>query len=192
MMVGLVAPLAVMARCAGALARKRARAKASAGCRVWRVTARWAPPVDPGARRLARAGQGGPGPAAPRGSPPGQRGQAHLALHGRAGALEEIGGVGPAPEEDRLAVAEGPPRAFLVRRRHPRRARARLDELSQPVEHLLGARRVGKHAITLVEQAGTRRPQSFQHVDHEPLVLLALPEIALELRIFLASTDDAD
>src|SRR5262249_52736998 len=66
MRVGLVAPLAVIARWARVLERKRASRRAWTGWRVWGVIARCAPPVEPGARTPASYLGSGASPTLPR------------------------------------------------------------------------------------------------------------------------------
>jgi hypothetical protein len=115
-----------------------------------------------------------------------QRREPDLAPHGRVGQLEEVCGIGPAPQEDRLALTEGASGDLLVCRRHPPGAQTLLDEAAQEGEGAGGATGIGKRAAIVPQHVGARGPEALQRIDDEALVLLALPEIALEPRIALA------
>src|SRR5438309_2124786 len=121
-----------------------------------------------------------------------QRGHADAATHGRAGRLEEVHGVRPVAQEDRAPVAEVTPAQLLVGRGHPRRAHAGDDQRAQEREPACRALFLRKDGAVGAEHPPAVRPDGFQRVDGESLVLAALPHDAVQAPVVLGAAHAHD
>src|SRR5213593_2802131 len=69
--------------------------------------------------------------------------------------------------------------------------KARRDEPAEERERLGGPLGLGEHRAVGREQPRPVRPERFENVHHEPLVLLRLPQVAVERGVALALPDPA-